>query len=62
MSRIKWQTGYYYAVKNYFHTAKGYHDIVDYTRAAVIITGVSIIIGLIIKAAGLVLPIVRHLL
>ncbi|MGL5513444.1 MAG: hypothetical protein ACRDBM_09480 [Sporomusa sp.] len=55
-------TGYYYAVKNYFHTAKGYHDIVDYTQAAVIIAGVSIIIGLIITVAELVFPIVRHLL
>jgi len=36
--------GYYYAMYNYLRTPKGRHDAMDYTRAAVIIVGIAVLL------------------
>ena len=41
-------TGYLRTLRNYLRTEKGWHDFLDYLRAAAIILLTSLILGLVI--------------
>lgn len=49
MSTKKHWRGYYYAVRNYLNTPKGRHDVIDYTRATVIILGIAVLLRWVIQ-------------